>query len=234
MSEEKVKYNPKPKVEKTTPTESTINPQLVQPVEVYKNQMFQLMDRLDEEAILEELSGRITDQVCYEFECTDKTTATGKRLVAGVSWKGAMEMANSVKNIGADPSVKPVGDIRNGNMFVMVYCKDSLNNVGIWGSSFAPAMRKIWSKEKNVYIEVEDNFAFIKAMNKAQRNGILALIQNTLKEEFIQGWRNKGRIHRLEAPKSNIVDNNQTVATPQISTGNSAKVVPETKKDGLF
>jgi len=215
--EDKSKYKPNAKSKEIVSGELVSQPSLVQQSEVILNHMYREIDRMDDDEIISSLAGRMTDKVCYEFEVKDKSAAGGKRLVSGIGWKGAIEIAQATKNIGADPNVKPTGDIsQEGNIRVTVYCKDFNTNVGFWGSSYAPAKKKVWNYDNKCYDEQEDPHAFIKAMNKAQRNGILNLLSNNVKEEYINLWKKGGKITRLEAPKNVPVNANNTVATPQI------------------
>lgn len=197
-------------------------PVLIDNKQIIDQQIYQMIDRADEESIIEELSGKMTQKVCYQFEVTDKSAEGGKRIIQGIGFRGAMEIARAETGIGADSTVKPSGDIRNGTMFVTVFCRDLVKNVGIWGAGWQKMNMKRWSKDKGGWEEVEDPFAFIKAMNKAQRNGILALLGESVKEKYINLWKTQGKVYQL---KDKPVEAEQIQNTPK-------PAFPE--KTGLF
>jgi hypothetical protein len=205
-------------------------PMITPSTQIVNYQSFVDVDRADEESIMAELSGRAVGQVCYSFTVKDKSADSGKRTIEGIGWKGAMEIARAEKSIGADPQVKPVGDIRDDTMYVLVYCIDKANNVGIWGNAWQKMTMKRWNKFEKKDEYIEDRFAFVKALNKAQRNGILALIPESVKNKYIEMWRSQGRIKKIEAPSDGKKVENAQITTPE----NPAAVKEKEKKTKLF
>lgn len=133
---------------------------------------FRAMDRADELQILDELQGRALEVMVYSF------TQQGKRLT-DLSYAGVREVVRTLNTrgytairVGAQP---PLVDeiVENDESYyrVMVYAEDSRTGSGQWGTAVEPKHIQKRNGERPW-----DKFALTKALNKAQRNAMKALL----------------------------------------------------------
>lgn len=117
---------------------------------------YELMEARDEQQILEEIKGSIITEMFYSFKIGDKE-------VTGVSWVGTKEIARRYGSIRMDfIDLRDMGD----DYMAVVRATDTRSDTGMLGTS-------LQSKEAN---GKPDRFASTKAISKAQRNAIRAVI----------------------------------------------------------
>lgn len=129
------------------------------------------MDRLDEAQILAELKGASLDKMIYQFG-----------TVTGLSVAGVRETVRKLNNnrLGRiriskqEPSIHETEDF----IEVRVYAEDEMNGGGNWGIK----RQEKFTQGRNG-AKVADAFALEKALSKAQRNALRALIP----ESFVAG-----------------------------------------------
>ena len=122
---------------------------------------FEIMEKRDEEQILAEAQGNIIEEMFYKFPLDGKT-------VTGISWVGTKEIARRYGGIRMGlPRVEDLGDV----YAAVVAATDTRNDVTLVGSAMQSKTMVLRSGE-----EKPDRFAYTKAVSKAQRNAIRALI----------------------------------------------------------
>lgn len=120
------------------------------------------VERKDEDQIVALMGGHLVTEYVYSFK-----DGSG-RTQEGLSWAGIREMAQLRGNIILG---KPEIEDHPDYIRAMVMATDVLNNVTVWGGTHQPKMIK--PKSGNPY---PDDFAFEKAVSKAQRNAIKNLM----------------------------------------------------------
>ena len=116
------------------------------------------IDRKDDQQILASLGGELIDEYVYSFK-------DGRgRTQEGLSWAGVRELAQLRGNITLS---KPEIEDHPDYIRAMVMATDLDRNVSMWGGTHQPKMIK--PRDGDPY---PDEFAFEKAVSKAQRNAI--------------------------------------------------------------
>jgi hypothetical protein len=162
-------------------------------------------ERADTQAILEHLTtgGVGLENFLYTFPMGQ---AADKREVIGVSWAGAKEIARLLGNIEVLPDVKV--EEREDAFYGVVRVKDLSCNFTVLGVARQPKEKVLRSGEVK-----PDEHAFVIAINKAQRNGILSLVDEAVKvrlvTEFLSTRRKKELGRRPAAPNTGIVPPSQ-------------------------
>jgi hypothetical protein len=125
---------------------------------------FQQLDQLDENQIIAELQGAVTQEMVYSFR-------SGGKQVTGLSWSGIKHLASRLGNVQVDLlQVLDTGDSW------CVLCKALVGE----SSRVGAAEQSKAMKNGN-----PDPFALPKATSKAQRNAIRALLPEKLIIETI-------------------------------------------------
>ncbi len=148
------------------------------------------IDRRDDEQIIAHMSGELVTEYVYSF------TDGGGRKQEGLSWAGVRELAQLRGNIVLD---KPDVEDHDDFIRVMVRATDMERNVSVWGGTHQP--KYITRRDKT---RTPDDFAYEKAISKAQRNAIKNLMPVTVVRSVInqlQGRSNGGR-QRQSRPAS--------------------------------
>ena len=114
----------------------------------------------------------------------------GKQIV-GVSWRGAQEIARLVGNIEVLPDIKV--EERDDAFYGLVRVKDLRSNVIFVGAARQEKMIKLRNGE-----EKPNRFAFVQAINKAERNGILLLVDESLKQQIIEKFIASGKSRTIQ------------------------------------
>jgi hypothetical protein len=131
---------------------------------------FQIMDRADEQQILDELQGHYLTEFVYSFHA-------GNKDVIGLSWAGIKELAYRYGGIQVESC-----SIEEKTDFWLVTCK-ALDIVKK-NSRFGVATQNKMMKRRDGSSEV-DEFALQKATSKAQRNAIRALMPEIAVKQYI-------------------------------------------------
>ena len=130
---------------------------------------FQQLDRLDEEQILAELQGAVLDQYVYSFK-------SGGRQVTGLSWAGVKHIASRMGGVQCD--LLQLTD--TGDAYLVVVKATAPDGASRIGAAEQPKVQKTRGGEQ------PDPFALPKAVSKAQRNAIRALLPESLIAEVIK------------------------------------------------
>ena len=142
--------------------------------EIEKQDDFREMELRDEQQILAEIKGAYLQEFVYDF-------TVGSRKVTGLSWAGVKEIAYRMGGVRVDDL-----DIQDKGEYWIVTAKavDVTRNASRFGVSTQSKTMKLRSGES-----VPDDFAVQKAVSKAQRNAIRALIPEvfvkTCLEQFL-------------------------------------------------
>lgn len=143
--------------------------------------LWTVLDRHDESMILDELQRRALDVMIYDF-------GEGGRRTIGLSYAGVMEAIRLMNYTGKvklaiDPQSLSVEreDTPEGQHYVArVYARDEITGQGQFGVAKQPAYMK-----KRNGDEVWDSFAETKAVSKAQRNALKAMIPSRIEQTIL-------------------------------------------------
>lgn len=146
-----------------------------------KDEAYTLMNLRDDDQVLIEIQGGFMEEFVYSFP-----TKEGK--VTGLSWVGVKEVARQMGNISVESC-----DIVPGPESYLVKCKarDVQRNVTMFGVAEQSRTMKLRSGEL-----VPDLHAMSKAVSRAQRNAIRALIPEVYIKDMISKYlqeKSKGR-----------------------------------------
>jgi len=148
-------------------------------------QAIEAFERADEQAIVAHMTGGAQLQAyVYSFPME------GKQIV-GVSWKGAQEIARLVGHIEVLPDIKV--EERDDAFYGLVRVKDLRSNVVFVGASRQEKMMTL--RDGRVK---PNRFAFVLAINKAERNGILDLVDESIKQQIIEKFIASGKSRAIQ------------------------------------
>lgn len=167
------------------------------PVKVeHPDDIYLVLDRADEEQIIDELAGRQLDVFLYDF------TSGGKRHT-DLSYAGVREAVRTLNARGhtririanQPPLIEDVSE--DGEQFhrVTVYAEDEATGGGQWGTAVEPKHMKLKNGKTKW-----DKFALTKALNKAQRNALKTQIPEVLRQMLIAQWlKDEKRVKQVRA-----------------------------------
>lgn len=135
-----------------------------------------LMDKRDDEQIISEIQGRVLDEYVYSFPGHHGE-------VVGLSWAGVKEVARRMGNI----SIEEIKITETEDTYrVLAKAKDTVRGITMYGVS--EVSKTMTLRDGRV---VPDTFALQKAVSKAQRNAIRALIPETVIKTMIDEFRRR-------------------------------------------
>ncbi len=135
-------------------------------------EIFTDLDRLDDDQIVAELKGGVIEEYVYQFP-------VGGQQIVGLSWVGAREAARHYRGIHAgEPKIAQDDE----SFTIMVQMTDTMRDLSLWGAATVP------KKMKTKNGEVVDGFAFNKALSKAQRNALVAVLPTAVIVKTIQAF----------------------------------------------
>lgn len=134
---------------------------------------FAIMERHDENQIMEELQGNVIKEYLYDFQ------QNGHR-VTGLSYAGVVHVALKLGHIHTG---EPIIQEMNGGYLAKVPATDMKRNVSTWGVSFQS--QKMTLKDGR---EIPDKFAIQKVVAKASRNAMRHLFPEKIIISMIQEW----------------------------------------------
>lgn len=151
------------------------------------NEVFSVLDRHDEEQIVEEFQRRALKVMLYDFE-------QGSKQMIDLSYQGVNEAIRLMNRTGkcrikvaADPQpqiTQTSEDIGRGEdepiWRVMVYAVDEVTGYGQWGIAEQPCRMKL----RNGSFKA-DEMALRKALSKAQRNALKTHIPEPMRQTLI-------------------------------------------------
>jgi hypothetical protein len=159
-----------------------------------RSDSFLEMEKRDEEQILSELQGGVLKEMFY----------VSKEGKAVVSWIGIKEIAR--KYGGIDVNLVEKTDLGE-QWLVIVKATDKNNGYSLLGASTQAKMMDVYDRDPNdpkkrldTTHKEPDPFVLPKAMSKAQRNAIRALVPETFFAQMVDTWR-KGPKPAAPAPR---------------------------------
>lgn len=174
-------------------------------IEKLPDEAYAVLDRLDEAMISSELAGLIE----YGAQALIYSFPIDGREVTGLSWPGAKALARWMAEKGhpldaAEKDFTQDEDAWYANVKVI----DKATGLGLWGTSKAKKMKQIhvvdsngnWVRNKDgswKFVEKPDEFSRTIALNKAQRNAILAHVPDKWIAKFIKDALEAGKVKHV-------------------------------------
>lgn len=152
------------------------------------------IEMADEQAIVERLT-KIDAQPIFAYSFPIKTPE-GTKEVIGIGVDGAKEIAHQVGNIRVDAHFHV--EERDDYFYAAIPVTNLTNNVTLVGVARQP--KYIIGKGFELTDRI-DATAFVKAVNKAQRNGILSVCSQTMIAEIVKRLTPQA-IKQIQAPPS--------------------------------
>ena len=137
-------------------------------------QQFQLMERKDEEQILQEIKGNVLSEFVYSF-------VTNGREITGLSYAGVKQIALKMGNIHC---AEPILQENNGMWICKVKAVDVQRNLEMWGVSTQPKFMEFRDGRK-----ARDDFCLQKCVSKAERNALRKLMPEKIIVEMLKEWK---------------------------------------------
>ena len=174
-------------------------------IERIPEEAYTVLDRLDEKMIGSELAGLVeygAQELIYSFKIDGKD-------VTGLSWAGAKTLARWMAEKGHPLDAEELRITQDEETwYAEVKIVDKETGLGLWGTSKADKVKEIhivgedrkWVKNPDgtwKMTEKPDGFARTIALNKAQRNAILAHVPDKLISEFIRKAVEEGRVRKV-------------------------------------
>jgi hypothetical protein len=158
-------------------------------IERIPEEAYTVLDRLDEKTIGSELAGLVeygAQELIYSFKIDG-------REVTGLSWPGAKALARWMAEKGhpLDAVEKEVTQDEE-EWYADVKVVDRETGLGLWGSSKASKTKRLKTGE-----DKPDMFARTIALNKAQRNAVLAHVPDKMIAQFIKQAIDEGKVRRV-------------------------------------
>lgn len=148
--------------------------------EIVEQTPYSLMERKDEEQILQEIKGNVIEEFVYSFP-------QGNRTITGLSYSGIKHIALQRGNIHCcEPILQ-----ENGSCWISkVKAIDVQRNLEMWGVSMQPKFMELRNGSK-----IKDDFCIQKCVSKAERNALRKLMPEKIIIEMIKEWQknNGGR-----------------------------------------
>ena len=171
------------------------------------------IEQRDETQILAELAGETIEDFIYEIKTYDKKAKKEIRTVK-LSWAGTREMARFRGNITLDD---PMITDQDGYVRIVVRGTDLTRNFSIFGGCHQPKRMKVKIFDEHDqpmgYQEQDDPYYFTKALSKAQRNVLQAVIPADFTARMIDRFllkSGKQPLKQLPRPKA--------AAPPKVNT----------------
>ncbi|MFA6358774.1 MAG: hypothetical protein WCY09_08990 [Candidatus Omnitrophota bacterium] len=157
-----------------------------------------LFDSLDDEQIIGNMtSGVGTDTLFYRFPIK---SGEGSKEVIGISVEGGYEIANSIRNLEVLNDYKIDKESEADYIYVGLRVKNLATNNTLLGMG---RQCKFMIGRGNIPDHSRiDEHAFVKAISKAQRNGILHHADQRMLAQLIETWAKAGKGKLLAAPVS--------------------------------
>lgn len=172
------------------------------------------IERADDQDIVEHLtSSSIADEFLYSYEIKGKP-------VVGISVSGAKEMARDLGNIEVLPDFKLDKDSDPDYIYAVMRARDLTRNTTLAGFG---RQCKYYVGEGNIPTDRINEFAFVIALSKAQRNAILSVAPQEAILKIAQQFIEQKKLRKL--PPS--------YGKPAVASKAGAKELKESKDDKL-
>jgi len=144
--------------------------------EIVEQMPYSLMERKDEDQILQEIKGNVIEEFVYSFP-------QGNRQITGLSYSGIKQIALKMGNIHCSEPILQ----ENGSCWISkVKAIDIQRNLEMWGVSTQPKFMEMRNGAK-----VRDDFCVQKCVSKAERNALRKLMPEKIIIEMIKEWQKK-------------------------------------------
>lgn len=149
------------------PSDPTCVPEIVEQIP------YSLMERKDEDQILQEIKGNVIEEFVYSFP-------QGNRQITGLSYSGIKQIALQMGNIHCcEPILQ-----ENGSCWISkVKAIDVQRNLEMWGVSTQPKFMELRNGSK-----IKDDFCIQKCVSKAERNALRKLMPEKIIIEMVKEW----------------------------------------------
>jgi hypothetical protein len=152
--------------------------------EIVGQMPYSLMERKDEDQILEELKGNVIKEYIYDFD------QNGRR-VTGLSYAGVTHVALRMGHIHTG---EPIIQEMNGGFIAKTQATDMKRNLSMWGVAFQSKTLQFRDGGK-----IEDQFAITKVVAKSTRNALRKLFDEKIVIEMINQYRKQHNNGRRDA-----------------------------------
>lgn len=154
------------------------------------------IERADDNAIVQRMTtGLGSKAFLYDFPIR---TSEGMKHVIGISSAGADEMAKQLGNMEALNDVRLDKDSDPDYIYAMVRVKDLIRNVTLIG--VGRQCKFVVGKGNAPDHDRMDEHAFVKAITKGQRNGILHHVSEDIVIKIIDTYLKQGKSERIIPP----------------------------------
>ena len=198
-------------------------------------QFYVASELADDQLIEQQITGEILPTMIYEFcpkKCKDLSKCS-HRKTQGLSKNGVDEVVRRLNRnpasgskirISPEPPMVEHNVDLNGQkgVQVMVYAEDLVSGNGAWGTKFEPYSQYGGTNQ----------FAFEKALSKAQRNAKRSLVPEQLATSIIAKLiKQKGAVQQIAAPANIVVEVEPQETNADKLYGAALKRVQQIKND---
>lgn len=146
--------------------------------EVVEQLPYALMERKDEDQILQEIKGNVLEEFVYSFP-------QGNKQVTGLSYAGVKQIALKMGNIHCEEPILQ----ENGSCWISkVKAIDVQRNLEMWGVSVQRKFMELRDGRK-----LRDDFCVQKCVSKAERNALRKLMPEKIIIEMIKEWQKNNK-----------------------------------------
>jgi len=151
---------------------NNVKTEVVEP-EIIEQMPYSLMERKDEDQILQEIKGNVIEEFVYSFP-------QGNRQITGLSYAGVKQIALQMGNIHCEEPILQ----ENGSCWICkVKAIDVQRNLEMWGVSVQPKFMELRNGQK-----LRDDFCIQKCVSKSERNALRKLMPEKIIISMIREW----------------------------------------------
>ncbi len=171
----------------------------------------QIMDSMDEAQIIANMTtGTGTDVLFYRFPIRQGDGSS--KEVIGISVEGGYEIASGIRNLEVLNDYKVDKESDPDYIYVGLRVRNLATNNTLLG--MGRACKFVVGKGFKPDRERLDDTAFVKAVSKAQRNGILHHADQRMLAKLIEEWSKGGKGKLLQAPQVRTDNQKPAVVQP--------------------
>lgn len=178
-------------------------------------EIYEIMERKDEQQIVAELQGRYLDEFVYEFEMEGKK-------ITGLSWLGVQEASRALGGIDIEIMERKEGEAKTENLdwkWIEFVIKAKDVNTDSARLGIKRQYNKGRRKDGKIY---DIPFYTEIALSKAQRNAIRSLLPQTLIKAWIQTHRKGATEKDIQAGQRVIQETRAQIARYNCTECNGA------------
>lgn len=156
----------------------------------------QAIERYDDDSIVRAMtSGVAAEEYIYRYTIS---TATGPKEIIGISTEGSNQLANMIGNLEVLNDARIDKDSDPDYIYAMLRVKNLERNTTLLGvgrqCKFVQGKNNVPMRDRN------DEHAFVKAISKAQRNGVLHHASEEVVIKIVNTWAKTGKQARINPP----------------------------------